>query len=465
VNSVVVPGSFRDPHGFVFRTADGVVRQVNASYREHYDRLIASGLYAALVSAKLLVPHEEVATAEPPEAYKLIKPRHVEFISYPYEWSFGQLKAAALATLEIQAKALDFGMSLRDASAYNIQFVEGRATLIDTLSFEILRPGQPWVAYRQFCEHFLAPLALMSLRDHQLSRLLGVHLDGIPLELAVTLLPFGARLRPTLFLHLYAHARSQRRWKSRAAPDAVGATSVGRTSFGALAFRGLVDSLRRAVKKLEWRQGASSWVTYYDDGVSYSEKAIAHKRAIVTEFLEEIRPKVVWDLGANTGTFSRLAAERGCLTIAFDRDPGCVEAMHTAVAAGAEPRLLPLVMDVTNPSPGLGWAHRERESLLMRGPADLVMALALVHHLAIGNNVPLPLVADFLAEIARFAILEFVPRHDAQARRLLASRRHDFPDYEEERLGEALAARFVTLQRVPITDSMRTLYLLQRRTP
>jgi len=455
----VVPGSFRDPHGVVFRTATGVVRQVNNSYREHYERLIASGLYAALVSAKLLVSHEELTTPGlSPEAYKVIKPRQVDFISYPYEWSFGQLKAAALTTLQIQARALDFGMSLRDASAYNIQFVDGRATLIDTLSFEILTPGQPWVAYRQFCEHFLAPLALMALRDHQLSRLLAIHVDGIPLELAVTLLPFRARLRPSLLLHLYAHARSQRRWKSRGASPAVRATS-----FGDRAFRGLVDSLRRAVTNLQWVRRATTWVGYYDEALSYTDQALAHKRAVVGRFLEETRPRVVWDLGANTGAFSRLAAERGSLTIAFDGDPACVEAMHGSVAAGAEPGLLPLVMDLTNPSPGLGWAHRERESLLTRAPADLVMALALVHHLAIGNNVPLPLVVDFLADVGRFAILEFVPRHDPQARRLLASRRHDFPDYEEERLDEAFAARFVTLQRVPIADSMRTLYLLQRR--
>jgi hypothetical protein len=459
VRLAVVPGSFRDPHGVVFRTADGFVRQIHSSYREHYDHLIASGLYAALVSAKLLVPHEELSTVGwLPEAYKLIKPRRVEFISYPYEWSFGQLKAAALATLDIQARALDCGMSLRDASAYNIQFVEGRATLIDTLSFETHATGQPWVAYRQFCEHFLAPLALMALRHHELSRLLATHLDGIPLELAVTLLPFRTRLRPSLLLHLYAHARSQRRWKTRSAP-----TSVGARSFSDLAFRGLVDSLRRAVSKLVWRPRATTWARYYDDAASYSEQALAHKRAVVARFIDEVRPQVVWDLGANTGVFSRLATERGCLTIAFDGDAACVESMQQAVAAGAEPRLLPLLMDLSNPSPGVGWAHRERESLLTRAPADLVMALALVHHLAIGNNVPLPLIVEFLADVGRFAILEFVPRGDAQARRLLASRRHDFPNYDEERLAEALAARFVTLERVPITDSSRTLYLLQRR--
>jgi hypothetical protein len=454
----VVPASFRDPHGVVIRTAEGIVRQIHSAYREHYDRLISSGLYAALVSAKLLVPHDELSTAAPlPDAYKLIKPRQVEFISYPYEWSFGQLKAAALATLEIQALALDFGMSLRDASAYNIQFVDGRATLIDTLSFEIQPPGRPWVAYRQFCEHFVAPLALIALRDHQLSRLLSSHLDGIPLELAVTLLPFKARLRPSLLLHLYGHAMSQRRWKSRPVPRA------GRASFGDLAFRGLVDSLRRTVSKLVWQPGEKGWVSYYDDAASYSEQALAHKRTLIGRFLDMLRPAVVWDLGANTGAFSRLATQRGARTIAFERDPACVEAMYQLVAAGHEPRLLPLVMDLTNPSPALGWAHHERDSLLARAPADLVMALALVHHLAIGNNVPLPLIVELLANVGRFAVLEFVPREDPQTQRLLAARRHDFPEYEEKQLGEALAARFATLERAPIEGSCRTLYLLERR--
>jgi hypothetical protein len=456
----VVPGSFRDPYGAVLRTPDGVIRQVHTSYRPHYDHLIGSGLYAALVSAGLMVPHEEIPspTALADVSYKIIKPRQIPFISYPYEWSFGQLKAAALATLDIQARALDFGMSLRDASAYNIQFADGVPVLIDTLSLEMHVPRQPWVAYRQFCEHFLAPLALIALRDHRLRGLLAHHIDGIPLDLAVSLLPPTARLRPSLLMHLYAHARSQRRWTTRPM-----ARTSGSASFGEAAFRGLIDSLRRAVGRLTWRPRATAWLTYYDDAASYSRQALAHKRAVVGRFLDELRPDVVWDLGANTGAFSRLATERGCRTIAFEADPACVEAMQEIVAAGGEPRLLPLVMDLTNPSPGLGWAHRERDSLVARGPADVVFALAVLHHLAIGNNVPLTLITQFLAEIGRFVVLEFVPRQDPQAQRLLASRRHDFPDYEEKQLREALASRFLTLERVPIEDSSRILYLLQRR--
>src|SRR5687768_15426546 len=171
--------SFRDPSGFLF-SRDGVLyRQVNRRYEQGYARLMESGLYDRLVKAGLLIPHVEVdqAPAESDLSHKVIQPEHVPFISYPYEWSFSQLKDAALATLSIQRRSLKVGMSLKDASAYNIQFVRGKATLIDTLSFETYKEGQPWVAYRQFCQHFLAPLALMALKDVRLNQLLRVYIE------------------------------------------------------------------------------------------------------------------------------------------------------------------------------------------------------------------------------------------------------------------------------------------------
>src|SRR5215216_6396727 len=206
--------SFRDPSGFLF-ARDGVLyRQVNRKYEQEYTRLMESGLYDKLVKAGLLVSHVEVdhAPAEAALAYKIIQPERVPFISYPYEWSFGQLKDAALATLSIQRRALKVGMSLKDASAYNIQFVRGKATLIDTLSFEIYKEGQPWVAYRQFCQHFLAPLALMATRDIRLNQLLRVYIDGIPLDLASELLPGKTRLNFGLLTHVHLHASAQKRY-------------------------------------------------------------------------------------------------------------------------------------------------------------------------------------------------------------------------------------------------------------
>lgn len=188
-----LPGSFRDPSGFVF-WRDGVIyRQVNAIYKEDYDHLMSSGLYKALVDAGLLIPHEEVG-AEPAVsdgAYKIIRPELVTFVSYPYEWSFSQLKDAALTTLRVQHESMDFGMTLKDCSAYNVQFKDGKPVFIDTLSFERYREGTPWAPYRQFCQHFLAPLALMSHRDVRLSQLLRIHVDGVPLDLASSLLPLS----------------------------------------------------------------------------------------------------------------------------------------------------------------------------------------------------------------------------------------------------------------------------------
>ena len=209
--------SFRDPSGFLF-TRNGILyRQINRAYAEDYARLMDSGLYEKLVKANLLIPHVEVdqAPAEKEAAFKVVQPERAPFISYPYEWSFSQLKDAALATLSIHKRALKLGMSLKDASAYNIQFVRGKAMLIDTLSFEIYKEGEPWIAYKQFCQHFLAPLALMSYRDIRLNQLLRIYIDGVPLDLASALLPFRTKLNFGLLTHIHVHADSQKRYSNK----------------------------------------------------------------------------------------------------------------------------------------------------------------------------------------------------------------------------------------------------------
>ena len=206
--------SFRDPSGFLFSREGVLYRQVNQVYAADFTRLMDSGLYDKLIKAGLLIPHVEsdLKPAQPELAFKVIRPERVPFISYPYEWSFGQLKDAALATLSIQKRALKLGMSLKDASAYNIQFYNGKPVLIDTLSFETYQEGEPWVAYRQFCQHFLAPLALMAYRDVRLSQLLRVYIDGIPLDLASELLPGRTRWNLGLATHIHLHASAQKRY-------------------------------------------------------------------------------------------------------------------------------------------------------------------------------------------------------------------------------------------------------------
>jgi hypothetical protein len=455
------PGSFRDPSGFVFCRENTVFRQVQIGYRDEYDRLMNSGLYQALVEAGLLISHTE----EPSDsgltrnAYRVLRPEQIPFISYPYEWCFSQLRDAALATLSIQREALRFGMSLKDASAYNVQFRAGRPVLIDTLSFEIYEEGRPWAAYRQFCQHFLAPLALMSRTDVRLGQLLRTDMDGIPLDLASRLLPRSTWLSPGLLMHVHLHGAAQKRYGGQPVRGSAGTGRMGRT-----ALLGLMDSLEGAVRRLRWSPSRTTWADYYNH-TNYSSRAMEGKRRLVAEMLDAVEPQpgIVWDLGANTGIFSRLAGERGAQTIACDIDPGAVEKNYLECRSAGETRVLPLLVDFTNPSPDIGWALQERRSLLRRGPADLILALAFVHHLAIGNNVPLGHLARFLREIGGWLIVEFVPKSDSQAQRLLASREDIFPDYSREGF-EAEFLRFFEIVRfAAVPDSERTLYLMRGR--
>jgi hypothetical protein len=280
-----------------------------------------SGLAADLMERRWLIRHEEVATrpSHRPLAYKLLKPDQIPFISYPYEWSFSQLRDAALLTLRIQMRAMKFGMALKDASAYNIQFVGARPIHIDTLSFDAIVEGQPWVAYRQFCQHFLAPLALMAHRDARLNQTLRVFLDGIPLDLASRLLPLRTRFRPSLSMHLHLHAHAQRRSARQATPPAARGRSMSRTALVAV-----LESLRKAIDRLQWHPAGTEWADYYGT-TNYSSVAMAEKERLVSRFLQRLRPALVWDLGANVGRFSRLASQQGVYTVAMDSDPAAVE--------------------------------------------------------------------------------------------------------------------------------------------
>jgi len=451
------PASFRDRSGFVFTRDGRLCRQVNRSYQAEYELLLGSGLYQELVDQGLLVAHRE--SSEPPPdsalAFKVLEPERIAFISYPYEWCFGQLKRAALATLEIQKRALARGQSLKDASAYNIQFRGPRPVLIDTLSFERLVEERPWIAYRQFCQHFLAPLALMAQVDVRLSQLLRVHIDGIPLDLAARLLPARSRFRPGLALHIHLHAGAQRRYA-----DATSAASRGRmTRSGHI---GMVENLEATVRGLRWEPRGTAWQSYYEE-TNYSAAGIGNKLALTESILAQIRPRSVWDLGANTGMFSRLASRQGIFTLSIDSDPGAVELNDRACVKETSADLLPLLIDLTNPSPALGWQNEERMSLRERGPADAILALALIHHLAIANNTPLSDIAAWFSHMTRWLVLEFVPKQDSQVQRLLSFRADIFDDYNEEGLEKAFADSFRIVSRQPVHESSRVLYLMERR--
>ena len=458
-SSIKLGASFRDPSGFLFTDEGILYRKVNHNYAENYDCLMESGLYAKLVKAGLLISHQELkqAWAKGDTAYKVLRPELVPFISYPYEWAFSQYKDAALATLSIQKRALKKGMSLKDASAYNIQFLHGRPVLIDTLSFEIYQEGQPWVAYKQFCQHFLAPLALMAFKDVRLSQLMRIYIDGIPLDLASQILPGSTRLKFGLLTHIHVHAGAQKRYA-----DAEEERAGMRGGMSKQALTNLIENLQATVRKLDWDAGGTEWGNYYDI-MNYSDVAFVHKKEVIAGWVERVKPGLVLDLGANNGEFSRIASDREIYTVSSDFDPTAVEQNYRRMRKGKEKHLLPLVVDLTNPSPALGWANRERDSFGQRGPADMVFALALIHHLAISNNVPLSLLAEYFASLGQWLIIEFVPKSDSQVQKLLKSREDVFNEYTRESFEQAFEAYYVINEVILIEETKRTLYLLQNR--
>jgi len=460
------PGSYRDPSGFVFRRDGILYRQVNTAFADDWAAFEASGLHAALIAEGILVADEpaSIDLAPEPGAVAVIRPDEIGFISYPFEWAFSQLKDAALLTLRAQSLAGERGMTMRDASAYNVQFRDGRPLLIDTLSFERVGEGGPWKPYRQFCENFLAPLALMAHRDGRMGQLLRTWIDGIPLDLASELLPRGTRFSAGLAAHVHLHARAQRRHAGDGG-DASVATPSRSVTMSDNRRLALLDHLRRTVEGQRLAARGTEWADYADQ-TSYSASGTASKEAIVQRLLEAVAAggaRRAWDVGANTGRYSAIAAAAGFEVLALDVDWAAVERHYLALRDAGERRIMPLLADLADPSPAIGWANTERASLIERANADVVVALALVHHLAIGRNVPLPMIAELLARLAPNLIVEWVPKEDPMVQRLLATREDIFPSYSRDGFRAAFEGAFEITEEVPIEDSSRVLFRMQRR--
>ncbi len=449
-----VGSSYRDPSGFVFYSDGVLYRQINQRYREHYERLMKSGLYDSLTQAGLLISHHETSQpTQTDDGYLVIQPEIIPFISYPYEWCFGELQAAAFTTLALMKQALQYGLILKDSSVYNIQFKDGRPICIDSLSFEIYQPGQPWIAYRQFCEHFFGPLSVMAYRDVRLGQLLRVFLDGLPLDFVQRLLPVTSRFKLPLLTHIHAHASSQKRYQAKTV----------KTKSGSLSLRGLlalIENLEVGIRSLRWQPPKTVWGDYQ---TNYSARAKQSKQTIIAAFIEHVRPATVWDFGANDGTYSRLASQTDAFTVAFDSDYVAVEKNYRTVVEHKEKNLLPLYLDLVNPTAPLGWHNNERLSLAQRGPVSLVMALALIHHLAIGHNLPLDFIARYFSDCGAWLIAEFIPKSDSNAQRLLAAREDIFQDYTQNEFERAFSKYYKIEQRRNIDDSERVLYLMKKR--
>lgn len=452
----IVFSSFRDPSGFVYIKDKLLYRQINKIYRNNYDKFISSGLYEELLKKELIIPHREVPLkyAYSQTAYKIIRPEVVPFISYPYEWCFSQLKQAALNTLEIQKIALSYNMSLKDASCYNIQFYKGRPVLIDSLSFEKAEKGKPWIAYRQFCQHFLAPLALASFTDIRVLNLLRHYINGMPLDLTKRLLPLRSAFDINLAIHLHLQTISLKKLSLRR-------KLYWGTSLTKVQILPIILSLESAVKKLKIRKLDTNWSNY--DTSHYSKTAFIYKKKAVGGWVKKIMPGSVWDLGANNGQFSMIASKYSKLVVSSDFDPVSIENNYLNVLKTKKTNILPLVIDLANPSPSQGFANREILSLKDRGPADLVMALALIHHLVISLNLGFDYIASYLNDICRYLIIELIPKSDPKVQEMIRYRDDIYERYNKFWFEKSFSKYFRIISKVKLPESERELYLMKKR--
>lgn len=438
--------SFRDPAAFVFSIDGTIYRHINTAYQPAYEHLMSSGLYEKLTGNGLLVTHEE--THVPSEgAFKVIKPCQIAFVNYPYEWGFEQLKAAALLTLSIQRESMSFGMSLKDASAFNICFEGAQPVFIDTTSFEPYDAAKPWAAYRQFCQHFLAPLLLARYRGSALLSLLGQYPDGIPLDLAAELLPARSTFKLISFLHIHLQRRVA----------ATGKNAKEDSTFSQTKLLRIIDHLEAGINAISIEKETSHWSKYYGETI-LSDAYLHGKIQAVRQMTASRSLSSVLDLGANTGEFAAQFASEGKQVIAAEADRICVDQIflkHAKVTA--------VCIDLMHPSPAIGWMNQERTPFSHRAKADLVLALALVHHLCIGKNLPFDHLAQGLLALGPWLLIEFVPKTDPKVQGLLQGRADIFDNYSEHNFKGIFSKYYTLVEEKAVPASDRKLFLFQRK--
>jgi hypothetical protein len=449
------PSSYRDPSGFIFKKNEVLYRQVNKVFSGHFDFFIKSGCYETLVKKGMLVSHESInenLTGDK-EWYTTLKPEQIAFISYPYEWSFDMLKDAALLTLDLLKASLEYGMIVKDATPYNMQWHNGKLIFIDSLSFEKYDQSKPWIAYRQFCEMFLSPLLLTHYSRMPLQELLLAYSDGIPLQVTKSLLPWRSKFSLYTYLHIHLHARY-----SAKHPLAT----EKKSGFSKKKLLNLVKSLEELIKKLKLPAGKSTWTGYYDEA-SQRTNYLQKKQEIIRQWLNKIGPvSTAADIGANNGEFSKLISSNDVAVIAADFDAYCINDLYSQVRNSGEINILPLILDLSKPSPAIGLNNEERDSFIKRVNVDLALALALIHHLSIGKNIPFDKTADLFHRICRYLIIEFIPKQDEKIQLMLTDKNDIYTDYTEANFISAFEKYFSIKEKEMITCSGRTLYLMRK---
>ena len=455
------PASFRDPMSRVVVLDGSVYRTFSAAGAHHWTAFDRTGLRKELEQALLLIPSLIPSPSPMPALSANLSPLVLEhpsipFISYPQEWCFSMLQEAALLHLTLLEKLIPKGFILKDASPFNVQFVGPRPIFIDVGSIQLHEPGSPWPALHQFCWTMLNPLLISAFLGIPFTRVLRAEPNGIDTDTTARL--FGRRYwwHPTVMMYVYLQASLERRYKARPLPK-----HAARRRFSSLALTAIVSSLKRKVAALRPVPRPSSWLDY-SDSHSYTTESLAAKRDfVVTAFQTLGRRRLLWDLGCNTGDFSRLSGNFFEHVIAIDSDFDCVDALFRELRRDGVSTILPLVLDIANPTGTFGWNSEERRAFFARGRPDCILALALLHHLRVSAGIPLEKLADLIADRTDDAIVEFVSPEDPQFARLIVSRRPQFDDYTEHVFREVFRQRFRRVSERRLTAT-RTIFFFSR---
>lgn len=448
--------SFRDPSGYVFIEDDCVKRVVNPIYFEQYNQLTSSGFYKRLFDKKYLVFHQEVSRTD---SEIIIEASKIPFINYPYEWSFLQYKHAALLTLKIQKLCLENNFTLKDASAFNITFHEGKPIFIDTLSFDFYQENNPWLAYKQFIMHFLGPLVLTKYFGQDHLKTLALHLEGISLQKLSNLLPLKSYWSPILLTNIHLLAKYDKKYESDKKKVNNNLSKASQIK--------LLDGLYDYILNLSVNE-KTEWDHYYNQ-INYNEVAYQVKKEFVKDWFSSIEGKSLIDIGGNDGTFSRELKELADFMIVADVDANAVEQNYKQILKNKEKSILPIVVDVLNPVANYGFNNQERFSFIDRveeANLDACLALAVIHHITLSGNIPFSLSAQFFSKMAPNLLIEFPTRADSWVQFLLDSKREfksHFDFYNEENFENEYAVYFEIVKKVKIDSSERILYSLKRR--
>jgi ribosomal protein L11 methylase PrmA len=459
--AVVEPGSFRDPGGRVFKAGEAIFRAVLDAAADNFAQASQSGVLRKMVDAGRLVDFVDV-TAEATslgvtDAKVLLSHPRIPFISYPYEWSFSLHKAAALFHLDFHLGLLEQGFTLSDATAYNVQFDGTRPVFIDHLSVRPYVDGEIWAGHRQFCMQFLNPLLMWSAVDVAPNHWFRGSLEGISPEDLARLLPLRKRLGWTVLTHVVAQAAMQK----RSVKVAGGSARYRNARLPRNGFEGMLRGLRSSIAKLEVASHSTVWGDYANN-TSYRAPEALEKHRFVKEMVSAVKPDLLYDLGCNSGDYSKSALEAGAAkVIGFDFDHGALEVAYRR-AQDENLDLLPLWLDAANPSPAQGWSQSERMGLSGRAQPDALLALAFIHHIAIGRNVPLDMATDWLVSLAPAGVIEFPHKSDPMVQVLLAQRPDIFANYSNESFARILAERARIVARKDVLPT-RTLYWYDRR--